>query len=205
MHYKLTEEILNLSESKEWDFAKLEWSFEFAYYAEELQKCLCGHYPIKNICVIKNRRNSSVTEVGNCYINKFLGIDEGNKIFISIKKLKDSETASMSSEVIEYIYKKKGISDFEYNFYKSIYRKRIMSEKQWDIKKRINQKFLNFTSYETNSHFNKINLVLKWAQTNISFNTDFVQSIKKSCQKNGRLTEKQLESLNNIITAFKIQ
>ena len=205
MHYKLTEEILNLSESKEWDFAKLEWSFEFAYYAEELQKCLCGHYPIKNICVIKNRRNSSVTEVGNCCINKFLGIDEGNKIFSSIKKLKDSETASMSSEVIEYIYKKKGISDFEYNFYKSIYRKRIMSEKQWDIKKRINQKFLNFTSYETNSHFNKINLVLKWAQTNISFNTDFVQSIKKSCQKNGRLTEKQLESLNNIITAFKIQ
>ena len=205
MHYKLTEEILNLSESNEWNFAKLEWSFEFAYYAEELQKCLCGHYPIKNICVIKNRRNSSVTEVGNCCINKFLGIDEGNKIFSSIKKLKDSETASMSSEVIEYIYKKKGISDFEYNFYKSIYRKRIMSEKQWDIKKRINQKFLNFTSYETNSHFNKINLVLKWAQTNISFNTDFVQSIKKSCQKNGRLTEKQLESLNNIITAFKIQ
>lgn len=204
MHYKLTEEILNLSESKEWDFAKLEWSFEFAYYAEELQKCLCGHYPIKNICVIKNRRNSSVTEVGNCCINKFLGIDEGNKIFSSIKKLKDNESASMSSEVIEYIYKKKGISDFEYNFYKSIYRKRIMSDKQWDIKKRINQKFLNFTSYETNSHFNKINLVLKWAQTNISFNTDFVLSIKKSCQKNGRLTDKQLESLNKIINGFQI-
>ena len=205
MHYKLTEEILNLSESKEWDFAKLEWSFEFAYYAEELQKCLCGHYPIKNICVIKNRRNSSVTEVGNCCINKFLGIDEGNKIFSSIKKLKDSETASISSEVIEYIYKKKGISDFEYNFYKSIYRKRIMSDKQWDIKKRINHKFLNFTRYETNSHFNKINLVLKWAQTNISFNTDFVLSIKECCQKNGRLTEKQLESLNKIISSFKIQ
>ena len=205
MHYKLTEEILNLSESKEWDFAKLEWSFEFAYYAEELQKCLCGHNKKKNICVIKNRRNSSVTEVGNCCINKFFGIDEGNKIFSSIKKLKDSETASMSSEVIEYIYKKKGISDFEYNFYKSIYRKRTMSDKQWDIKKRINQKFLNFTRYETNSHFNKINLVLKWAQTNISFNTDFVLSIKESCQKNGRLTEKQLESLNKIISSFKIQ
>ena len=205
MHYKLTEEIVNLSESKEWDFAKLEWTFESAYYAEELQICLCGHYPIKNICVIKNRRNSSVTEVGNCCINKFLGIDEGNKIFSSIKKLKDSETASMSLEVIEYIYKKKGLSDFEYNFYKSIYRKRIISDKQLDIKKRINQKFLTFTSYETNSHFNKINLVLKWAQTNIAFNTDFVLSIKKSCQKNGRLTEKQLESLNKIISGFKIQ
>lgn len=101
MHYKLTEEIISLSDSNDWDFAKLEWSFEFAYYAEELQKCLCGHYPIKNICVIKNRKNSSVTEVGNCCINKFLGIDDGNKIFSSIKKLKNDVKASMSAEVIE--------------------------------------------------------------------------------------------------------
>ncbi|PWN58437.1 hypothetical protein [Chryseobacterium viscerum] len=205
MHYKLTEEIISLSDSNDWDFAKLEWSFEFAYYAEELQKCLCGHYPIKNICVIKNRKNSSVTEVGNCCINKFLGIDDGNKIFSSIKKLKDDIKASMNAEVIEYIYGKKGISDFDYKFYKSIYRRRIMSAKQWDIKKRINQQFLNFTSYETNSHFNKINLVLKWAQNNTSFDPDFVQSLKASCQRKGRLTEKQLESLNKIISAFKIK
>lgn len=56
MHYKLTEEIINLSESDQWDFAKLEWNFEFAYYAGEPQSCLCGHYPIRNICVIKNRK-----------------------------------------------------------------------------------------------------------------------------------------------------
>ncbi|QBO59586.1 hypothetical protein [Chryseobacterium salivictor] len=205
MHFRLAEEIINLSESKEWDFAKLEWSFEFAYYADELQKCLCGHYPIKNICVIKNQKNSFVTEVGNCCINKFLGIEDGNKIFSSIKKLKENIAASMSAEVIEYIYRKKGISDFDYKFYKSIYRRRIMSTKQCEIKKRINQQFLNFTSYETNSHFNKINLVLKWAETNTSFNTDFILSIKKTCRQKGRLTEKQLESLNKIIRDFKIK
>ena len=115
MYYKLTEEIIDLSESDQWDFAKLEWSFEFAYYSDESQSCLCGHYPIRNICVIKNKKNHKITEVGNCCINKFLGIEDGNKIFTSIKKLKDDNSKSMSAEVLDYIYHKNGISDFEYN------------------------------------------------------------------------------------------
>jgi len=204
MHYKLTEEIIDLSESDQWDFAKLEWSFEFAYYSDESQSCLCGHYPIRNICVIKNKKNHKITEVGNCCINKFLSIDDGNKIFTSIKKVRDDVKGSMSAEVLDYLYRKKGISDFEYQFYRSIYRKRILSAKQWEIKERINRKFLNFTSYETNSHFNKINKVLKWAQNNSFFNTDFVLSLKKSCQQKGRLTENQLSALNNIIQKFNI-
>ena len=106
MHYKLTDEIIALSDSKIWNFAKLEWDFNFAYYSEDLQTCLCGHYPIKNICVIRNKNNSNQTEVGNCCINKFLGIEDGNKIFTSIKKLKEDNSKSMSAEVIDYIYSK---------------------------------------------------------------------------------------------------
>lgn len=205
MHYKLIEEIICLSESKEWDFAKLEWKFESAYYSEYLQRCLCGHYPIKNICVIKNRENSLITEVGNCCINKFLGIDDGNKIFSSVKRVQEDISASISAEVIEYLLRKNAISDFDYNFYKSIWRKRILSDKQLEIKKRINNQFLNFTSYETNSHFNKINLVLKWAEENTFFDPNFVLSLKKSCQSKGVLSDNQLLSLNKIITAFKIE
>lgn len=204
MHYKLTEEIISLSDSTTWDFAKLEWSFEFAYYAEDLQTCLCGHYPIKNICVIRNTKNSNQTEVGNCCINKFLGIEDGNKIFTSIKKLKDDISKSMSAEVVNYIYGKKGISDFEYKFYKDIYRKRNLSLKQLEIKNRINNKFLAFTSYETNSHFNRINLVLKWAENNTWFDTNFVQSLKKSCERKGKLSDSQKATLENIITKLKI-
>lgn len=205
MHYKLIEEIISLSDSTTWDFAKLEWAFEFAYYAEDLQTCLCGHYPIKNICVIRNKRNSNQTEVGNCCINKFLGIEDGNKIFTSIKKLKDDISKSMSAEVVDYIYSKKGISDFEYKFYKDIHRKRNLSLKQLEIKNRINNKFLAFTSYETNSHFNRINLVLKWAENNTWFDTDFVQSLKKSCERKGKLSENQKTALENIIKKLKIQ
>lgn len=204
MHYKLTEEIIALSDSQTWDLAKLEWNFNFAYYAEDLQTCLCGHYPIKNICVIRNKRNSNQTEVGNCCINKFLGIDDGNKIFSSIKKLKDDNSKSMSAEVIDYIYNKKGISDFEYKFYVSIYRKRNLTFKQLEVKQRINDKFLAFTSYETNSQFNRINLALKWAENNSWFDKSFILSLKKNCERNGKLSENQKTALENIITKLKI-
>ena len=88
MHFTLTNEIIKLSVSKFWDSAKLEWTFDQAYYSEDLQICLCGHYPIRNICVLINAKNQKETEVGNCCVNKFLSIDEGNKIFTAIKKLK---------------------------------------------------------------------------------------------------------------------
>ncbi|GEM_PF-3631759 len=111
----------------------------------------------------------------------------------------------MSAEVLEYIYSKNAISDYEYKFYKSIYRRTSMSIKQWDIKKKINRKLLDFTSYERNSYFNKINRILKWAEKNPTFDTNYVLSVKDSCNRNGKLTEKQLVGLNNIITRFKIQ
>jgi len=205
MHYKLIEEIIDLSEAHIWDFAKLEWEFTSAYYSDEEQKCLCGHYPIRNICVITNKINSALTEVGNCCINKFLGIDDGNKIFTSIKRIKEKPKSSMSAEVLEYLYSKNAISDFDYKFYKSIFRRTSMSLKQWDIKEKINQKLLDFSSYERNSHFNKINHILKWAEDNISFDTTYVLSLKQACNRNGKLTEKQSASLNNIINKFKIQ
>ena len=205
MHYKLTEEIIKLSNSDFWNEAKNEWNFEYAYQSEEFQTCLCGHYPIKNICVLKNKINKNETEVGNCCINKFLGIEDGNKIFLSIKRLKEDLTKSMSPEVLEYLNKKKVLSDFDYSFYKDTIRKRKLSEKQLNIRKRINQKLIDFTSYETNSHFSRINLVLDWAKDNSWFDTTFVASLKQNCERKGKLSEKQKDALENIITKLKIE
>lgn len=205
MHYRLTQEIINLSESDFWDNAKNEWSFAYAYYSDDLQTCLCGHYPIKNVCVIKNKLNNGITEVGNCCVNKFLGIEDGNKIFTSIKRLKEDSTKSMSTEVLEYLFKKKVLSDFEYKFYLDTIRKRKLSFKQLEIRKKINQKLIDFTSYESNSYFTRINLVLKWAENNTWFNTNFIHSLKKSCEKQGKLSEKQGKALENIINKLNIE
>jgi hypothetical protein len=205
MHYKLTEEIIKLSNSDIWSSAKLEWNFEYAYYSEDLQRCLCGHYPIKNVCVIKNSDNKNETEVGNCCVNKFLGIEDGNKIFSSIKKLKLDKSKSMSPEVLEYLRKKKVLTDFDYSFYSDTIRKRKLSEKQLAIRERINQKLIDFTSYESNSNFTRINLVLKWAEDKSGFDKSFVNSLKSSCEKNGKLSEKQTLALENIIKKWKIE
>jgi hypothetical protein len=205
MHFKLTSEILKLSESNFWDSAKREWNFEFAYYSEELETCLCGHYPIKNVCVIKNIKNNNQTEVGNCCINKFLGIKEGNKVFASINRLKEDISKSMSHEVLEYLNEKKVLTAFEYEFYKDIIRKRNLSEKQKKIKEGINQKLIDFTSYESNSNFSKINKVLKWAEHNNWFDKTFILSLKESCERKGRLTENQKRALENIISKLKIE
>jgi len=205
MHYKLTKEIIKLSESDYWHSAKEEWSFQHAYYAEETQTCLCGHSPIRNICVIQNTQNNNHTEVGNCCINKFLGIEEGNKIFTSIKRLKDDPSKSMSTEVLEYLNEKSVLSEFEYKFYKDTIRKRKLSTKQLAIRERINRKLLDFTSYESNSNFSRINLVMKWAENRVGFDTSFIKSLQKSCEKNGKLSEKQSQALENIIKKWKIQ
>ena len=189
MHYKLTSEIINLSTTKNWDSAKREWTFNFAYYSDSLETCLCGHYPIKNICVIKNATNDISTEVGNCCINKFLGIDDGNKIFTSIKRLKEDITKSISAEVIDYMKEKKLLNNFEYEFYKDTFRKRKLSEKQLEIRDKINRKFLNATSYELNSHFRKINIVLKWAEDKSEFDISFILSLRDSCRRNGKVHE----------------
>jgi hypothetical protein len=205
MQFSLTEEITKLSVSDYWDSAKLEWNFKYAYQSEQMQTCLCGHYPIKNICVIENTKNNNQTEVGNCCVNKFLGIDKGNKIFESIKRLKEDITKSISGEVLDYLFNKKIINKVEYDFYQDTLKKRNFTIKQLEFRERINQKFLDFTSYEANSFFIRINLVLNWAKNNKWFNTDFVESLRKSCEKNGKLTDSQSQALENIITKLKIE
>lgn len=205
MQARLSQEIIKLSNSDDWNLAKSEWDFEYAYQSEEPEECLCGHYPIKNICVIKNQENGNYTEVGKVCINNFLNIQKGNKIFDSISKLKTNPKSSISKTALEYLKSKDGLSDFEYNFYLDIIRKRNLSEKQANLKEKINQKFLNFTNYEANSILKKINSVLKWAKSKSNFDTNFIQSLKSSFNKYGKLSEKQDNALNNIIEKFKIK
>lgn len=205
MLYRLTDEIIALSESDNWELAKFEWNFIYAYMSEEYQTCLCGRYPIQEICVIKNKKNGNETEVGNCCVNKFLGINRANKIFTSLKRVKKDISKSMSAETLDYLYNKNAINEFEYNFYSDIIRKRILSKRQSDIKKQINEKLIAFTSYEPHSNFIKINKVLHWAKNNPDFDDTFILSLKERCTKNGMLTDKQKKALESIMEKWKIE
>lgn len=205
MEFKLKEEILALSESKSWSGAKIEWIFESAYQSEEPQYCLCGHFPIINICVINNTTNGNYAEVGNVCINKFLGISDAESILGSITKLKKDITRSMSSDTLQYLFEKDGITDFEYKFYESIHRKRNLSSKQSELKEKINNKLLKFTSYEANSTLNKINKVMRWAEDKPRFDTKFIESLRNAFNRYGGLTTRQETALLKILDTWKIE
>ena len=140
--YKLISEIIKLSNEKTWDAAKLEWQLIEIYESEDENTCLCGHYPIKELCTIQNKITKKEAVVGNCCVNKFIGIPS-EKIFQSLKRIRKDIDRSLNAESIQYAFDHNVINDWERNFYFDIMRKRILTDKQLTKKIDINKKFLN--------------------------------------------------------------
>lgn len=139
--YKLTSEILRLSVATHWVAAKSEWSLVEVYESEEPDECLCGHFPIIEICVIQNKRNRNEAIVGNVCVNKFLGFPSDN-IFRSVKRIAKDNTKSLSEDAINHAHAKNWINDWEKAFSLDTKGKRNMSEKQVAKRIQINEKVL---------------------------------------------------------------
>jgi hypothetical protein len=106
---------------------------------------LCGH-SIYNICIIENLKNGNKAEVGNCCVKKFMDVDIGDKVILSINRIKKDITKGLNKITLDYLYDNNIINDWEYNFSLNTKLKRRLSGKQLDIRKKINNKFLKFTS-----------------------------------------------------------
>lgn len=139
--YRLATEITNLSESINWDSAKLEWDLKSIYIAYHPESCLCGHYPISEVCLIINRKNKKTVRVGNCCVKKFLKLGS-DKIFRSIKNVQKDISKSLNVETIDFAYKKKWIDEWQKNFYKNIWIKRKLTDKQRNKKIDVNKRIL---------------------------------------------------------------
>lgn len=72
--YQLTSEIVSRSVAYTWDEAILEWSLLEVYENDEPETCLCGHYPIMELCVLQNIRNQNQVTVDNCCVKEFTGL-----------------------------------------------------------------------------------------------------------------------------------
>ncbi len=93
--FLLITEIIQRSVSKTWDAAKLEWSLLEVYEADEPETCLCGHFPIIELCVLVNRRNKHRATVGNCCVKKFIGLPS-DKIFQAVKPIRKDGARSLT-------------------------------------------------------------------------------------------------------------
>lgn len=140
--YKLTKNIIELSSSNDWDGAKLEWTLQDVYEADEPNTCLCGHFPIIETCILKNKSNGNEAIVGNCCVKKFIGLPS-DKIFQAVKRVRKDNEKSLNAEAIKHAHEKLWINDWEYNFSIDTMRKRNLSVKQLQSRIKINEKMLN--------------------------------------------------------------
>jgi hypothetical protein len=137
--WQLISGITELSDSKVWDTAKLEWTLAEIIFAEEAETCVCGHYPILEVCVIANRINGNRARVGNVCVKKFLGLPS-NKIFSAIAKVAKDDTKALNVEAIEFAHERGWIDDWSRDFYLNTWRKHAgLSDKQLYWRQRINQ------------------------------------------------------------------
>jgi hypothetical protein len=141
--------ILALSTSPDWDGAKAEWDLHFVYVDGSDRACECEHSPIHQICVIKNRKNSATTEVGNVCVRRFLRL-LSNRIFSVLKRLHADIQKSLNPVSLDLFRDRGVISYAEAQEYKEYWRKRTTLTVDQKLQKLdINQRVLNYFVNQT--------------------------------------------------------
>ncbi len=139
---QLFQGIIELSTAKFWDAAKLEWKISDIEMSDEWQTCLCGQYPIRELCHLINTSNGNSTTVGNCCVKKFMPDLSSNKLFTAFKRVRKNIEKSLNSEFIQLAFERNWIDQLSRDFYLNIMRKTKLSEKQRKWKVSINEKIV---------------------------------------------------------------
>lgn len=139
--YQLTQRILGLSEAKQWALARAEWDLHEIYFVDEPTTCLCTHFPIIEVCVLHNRLNGKLAEVGNVCVNKFLGLPS-KIIFDGLKRVAKDGSKTLNASAVHYAYRKGWVNDWEYGFLNSTARKKLLTGKQLAKREDINRRVL---------------------------------------------------------------
>lgn len=139
--FKLTSEIIERSVSAAWSDAKLEWALHEVYEADEPETCLCGHFPIMELCVLFNKLNHGFATVGNCCVKKFMGLPS-NLIFQAVKRVRRDPSKSLNAESLGHAKEKGWINAWEYGFSLDSMAKRNLTTNQMAKRRQINEKFL---------------------------------------------------------------
>lgn len=146
---KFTAAILALSRSQIWLDAKPEWELHLVYNDGENRSCECGHQPIHQICVIKNRENGEEAEVGNVCVHNFMQL-ASKRIFSVLKRVRAETTKSLNPAALELFARRGVISAHEVDDYLSYWRKRSnMTNAERNQKISINERVIAYVDVET--------------------------------------------------------
>jgi hypothetical protein len=137
----LRRRMLELSEARSWPEARLEWRLIAIRISPTFEECLCTHYPIVEICLLRNQRNSKMVEVGNVCVKKFMGINS-HKIFACLRRIKKDPLKALNPDTIELFFSEGSIGRWERGFLLDTWRRRILSDKQEKIRLKINRRII---------------------------------------------------------------
>ncbi len=129
--------ILALSVADTWAEAVREWYLEAVYRQDEPDTCLCGHSPIMELCVLRNRKNGEETIVGNVCVKKFMGIPS-DLVFQAVRRVSKDISKALNAEAIQHARSKGWINNWERSFLLDTMHKRKLSDKQMDKREQIN-------------------------------------------------------------------
>jgi hypothetical protein len=146
-------EILKNSIAESWEEAKLEWKC-VGVIENTSGQCICGHL-LNNLYFIQNNNNEKRLIVGSSCVKKF-----GTKQMIDyvknaeklrkdyeklIEKQKENKIPlSVRKPFLDKLFNLNIINRYEYKFYTNIYTDLDLTEKQFNFKKQLNQKMLNW-------------------------------------------------------------
>lgn len=137
----LRERILDRSYSTEWEAARLEWRLEQVTMCSlrHAVECLCTHFPIVELCHLRNERTGATAIVGNVCVQRFLGIPSA-VLFRGFKRIGADPRKAASSAVIEYAARSGWLDEHERAFCERTIRKRNLSGPDMAMRMRINGK-----------------------------------------------------------------
>ncbi|MBF0231347.1 MAG: hypothetical protein HQK63_17435 [Desulfamplus sp.] len=138
---ELQKKIICLSVSKDWESAQFEWLLYEIYESQTPEKCLCGHSPITEVCMLQNKYKKIFVKVGVSCVKKFLHLPS-ESIFQAVKRIKKYESNSLNRDAINYALEKGLINTWEYDFCISTIKKKDLSRKQFETRIKVNKKIL---------------------------------------------------------------
>lgn len=137
----LCKQIIKRSVANTWEEARGEWGvIDMDDAEDEPETCLCGHYPIKDVFILRNTKNGLTTRVGSTCVNKFI---QKNDSFTGYKRITKDDCKSVTPQLLAFAHKAGWITDNDFSFYTSILRRRKLTDKQLEWKKAINAKIIN--------------------------------------------------------------
>lgn len=139
-HATLVESMIRLSAHAEWEHARLEWSLERVFESDEGETCLCGHHPIHDACVFRNRVSGQEALLGKDCSKHFMLLDV-EALFNSAKSARANLAHSLCDASLEHALGQGWLSSWELAFYRHVRHKRMLSLTQTEKKKEINARF----------------------------------------------------------------